>query len=66
MKAAQTQRKETARKAFSAFPNADKGEEVVSTAFPAGCALGATWDKELLYRVGRALGEEFRAYGSMR
>ena len=63
MKAAQTQRKETARKAFSAFPNADKGEEVVSTAFPAGCALGATWDKELLYRVGRALGEEFRAYG---
>ena len=63
MKAAQTQRKETARKAFSLSPMRIRGKKWFSTAFPAGCALGATWDKELLYRVGRALGEEFRAYG---
>lgn len=47
----------------SAFPNAQKCPEVVSTAFPTGCALGATWDAGLLYEVGRALGEECRAYG---
>ncbi|HEY4377207.1 MAG TPA: glycoside hydrolase family 3 N-terminal domain-containing protein, partial [Acidimicrobiales bacterium] len=29
-----------------------------STSFPCGSALGATWDRELLGRVGRALGTE--------
>lgn len=47
----------------SAFPNATNNPEVVSTAFPAGCALGATWDTELLEELGEALGQEFSAYG---
>lgn len=47
----------------SAFPSAVKGKEVVSTAFPTGCAMGASWDVDLIRRVGNALGEEFRAYG---
>ncbi|OUP81272.1 hypothetical protein B5F07_18115 [Lachnoclostridium sp. An169] len=47
----------------SAFPNAVKGNEVPSTAFPNGCALGATWDKKVLREVGNALGEEFSYYG---
>lgn len=51
------------QKIRSAFPNAVRGEEVPSTAFPTGCALGATWDKETLREVGTALGEEFSAYG---
>ena len=47
----------------SAFPNAVKGDEVPSTAFPTGCAMGATWDEELIQKVGNALGEEYHAYG---
>lgn len=47
----------------SAFPNAVKGNEVPSTAFPNGCALGATWDKKVLREVENALGEEFSYYG---
>ena len=47
----------------SAFPNSTGGEEVVSAAFPTGAALGASWDPELLYEVGQALGEECRMYG---
>lgn len=51
------------QKVRSAFPNASKGNEVPSTAFPTGCAMGATWDENLIRRVGNALGEEYSAYG---
>ncbi len=34
-----------------------------ATAFPASIALGATWDTELVERVGRAIGREFRNKG---
>lgn len=36
---------------------------ITSTAFPAGVALGATWDPELLREVGKAIGDEARALG---
>lgn len=51
------------QKVRSAFPNSSGGEEVVSTAFPTGAAMGAAWDPELVYRIGEALGEELRTYG---
>lgn len=51
------------QKVRSAFPNAVKGNEVPSTAFPTGCSMGATWDEELIQKVGNALGEEYSAYG---
>ena len=34
-----------------------------ATVFPAPVLMGATWDPELIYRVGVALGEELRAEG---
>ena len=34
-----------------------------STSFPVGIAMAATWDPELLGRVGIALGQEFRGRG---
>jgi beta-glucosidase len=34
-----------------------------ATAFPVGIAMAATWDPELLERVGIALGKEFRGKG---
>lgn len=51
------------QKVRSAFPSAVQGTEVPSTAFPTGCSMGATWDEELIQRIGNALGEEYRAYG---
>ncbi|MGN0250676.1 MAG: glycoside hydrolase family 3 C-terminal domain-containing protein [Oliverpabstia sp.] len=51
------------QKIRSAFPNSQGGEEVVSTAFPTGAAIGAAWDPELVFRIGQALGEECRMYG---
>jgi Beta-glucosidase-related glycosidases len=36
---------------------------IPSTGFPTASALGATWDRELVRRVGVALGEESRAMG---
>ena len=49
----------------SALTNAagSKLPQVLSTAFPAGVALGATWDPEMAGRVGQALGAEVRALG---
>jgi beta-glucosidase len=49
----------------SALTNAagSKFPQVLSTAFPAGVALGATWDPEIAARVGQALGAEVRALG---
>jgi beta-glucosidase len=33
-------------------------ESIPSTCFPPACTLAATWNKELVYAVGRAIGEE--------
>ncbi len=48
-------------------PSGARGELFVggppSVWFPCGAALGATWDVELLERVGRALGDEVLAKG---
>lgn len=35
-----------------------------ATAFPAGITTGATWDKDLIYARGVALGKEFRGKGA--
>jgi beta-glucosidase len=35
-----------------------------ATAFPVGISMTATWDKDLWYRIGRAMGQEFRGYGA--
>src|SRR5690606_18489592 len=46
-------------------PSGARGERFAggppSVSFPCGAALGATWDVDLLERVGRALAEETRA-----
>lgn len=34
------------------------------TAFPAGITAGATWDKDLIYQRGVAIGQEFRGKGA--
>lgn len=34
-----------------------------ATAFPVGTALASTWNKDLIYQVGEAMGEEVRDYG---
>lgn len=34
-----------------------------ATSFPADCGQGATWDKELIYNIGKAEAEEARALG---
>lgn len=52
-----------AKQTRSAFPNNDGGDEAVSTAFPTGSAMGATWNTELIKEVGSAIGNEHKAYG---
>ncbi|KAH8903664.1 beta-glucosidase 1 [Coniochaeta sp. PMI_546] len=47
---------------FADGPDGIRGQEFVS-AFPAGIHVGATWDKELMYRYGKALGHEYLAKG---
>ncbi|GHJ47237.1 glycosyl hydrolase [Catellatospora sp. TT07R-123] len=39
------------------------GQTVPATCFPAGAALGATWDERLLEEIGAAMGREARAEG---
>jgi len=43
-------------------PDGIRGQEFVS-AFPAGIHLAATFDRDLMYRYGRALGDEFYGRG---
>jgi beta-glucosidase len=38
-------------------------DKVTTTAFPAGVAMAATWDTELLQSVGQAIGQEVKAVG---
>lgn len=35
-----------------------------ASVFPAGLSAAATWDKDLIYRRGAAIGQEFRAKGA--
>lgn len=35
----------------------------LATSFPVGIAMAATWDTDLAYRVGEAMGKEFRGKG---
>jgi beta-glucosidase len=48
-------------------PNGARGERWssgTSACFPSGSALGATWNRQLVRRVGQALAEEARAKGA--
>ncbi|KAK8089428.1 glycosyl hydrolase family 3 N terminal domain-containing protein [Apiospora hydei] len=47
---------------FSDAPDGIRGNEFVS-AFPAGIHVAATWDRDLMYDYGRALGDEYRGKG---
>ncbi|KAF2125849.1 glycoside hydrolase family 3 protein [Dothidotthia symphoricarpi CBS 119687] len=47
---------------FADAPAGVRGQEFVS-AFPAGSHLGATFDKDLMLRYGKALGREYRGKG---
>ncbi|KAL2258198.1 hypothetical protein VTK26DRAFT_8583 [Humicola hyalothermophila] len=47
---------------FADGPNGIRGQEFVS-AFPAGIHVAATFDRDLMYRYGRALGDEYRGRG---
>lgn len=38
------------------------GQTELSTCFPAACTTGSSWNKELLYKMGEAMGEECRYY----
>jgi len=35
-----------------------------ATAFPVGVSMAATWDRDLWFRIGKAMGEEFIGYNS--
>lgn len=39
------------------------GDQLPATCFPTASALAATWDLDLIYKVGQALGEECQALG---
>ncbi|KAH8194665.1 hypothetical protein TruAng_011161 [Truncatella angustata] len=47
---------------FSDAPLGIRGQEFVS-AFPAQIHVAATWDRQLMYQYGRALGEEYHGKG---
>ena len=36
---------------------------VDATSFPTGIAMAASWNKEMMFDIGRAMGREFHAYG---
>ncbi len=50
-------------------PNGVRGEQKdtrsqTSASFPAGVAMGATWNPDLVYRIGQALAEECKTKGA--
>src|SRR5579859_2135236 len=47
----------------SAITNAANTPKVLSTSFPSGVAMAATWDTDLVEREGRAIGQEVKALG---
>ena len=47
----------------SAVTGAAATPPVLSTAFPAGVGMGASWDVELVRREGRVIGQEVKALG---
>ena len=47
----------------SAVTSAAATAPVMSTAFPAGIGMGASWDVELVRREGRVIGQEVKALG---
>jgi beta-glucosidase len=47
----------------SAVTNAASALRVTSTAFPAGLAMAATWDPDLLAQEGKVIGQEVKALG---
>ena len=47
----------------SAITNAAATAPVLSTAFPAGIGMAASWDVELVRREGRVIGQEVKAFG---
>jgi beta-glucosidase len=47
----------------SSETNAQAAKAQVTTAFPAGVAMAATWDTELLQSEGQAIGQEVKALG---
>jgi beta-glucosidase len=47
----------------SAVTNASGALRVTSTAFPAGLAMAATWDPELVQQQGKVIGQEVKALG---
>ena len=47
----------------SAVTNAATTPRITSTAFPAGLAMAATWDTDLLAQQGKVIGQEVKALG---
>ena len=47
----------------SAITNAANTPKVLSTAFPSGVAMAATWDTDLVEKEGRAIAQEVKALG---
>src|SRR5579863_10112727 len=47
----------------SAVTNAANTPKVLSTSFPSGVAMAATWDVDLVHREGQAIGQEVKALG---
>ncbi len=47
----------------SAVTNAANTPKVLSTSFPSGVAMAATWDVDLVQREGQAIGQEVKALG---
>jgi len=47
----------------SAVTDATNAIRITSTAFPAGLAMAATWDPDLLAQQGKAIGQEVKALG---
>ena len=48
---------------FSDGPNGIRRDNNTSTCFPSGVSLASSWDKELLFEIGDALGKECVNYG---